>query len=87
MRTHEDVMNIDKKQLEQNWPKEVKTVDAFIDSKDLFIEMLSDFESIWVGHTGSIDTAKHQNIKSSYHGLREASVFSAVADTSQNTQA
>lgn len=44
MRNPEDVKKNDEERLKQNWRDEFRTTDAYVAFKDVFMNMLSDFE-------------------------------------------
>lgn len=60
MQTHGNVERNDKERGELDWHDKVKIGDAYVQFKDKIIEILSDFASIWNGHLGRVNIAKHR---------------------------
>lgn len=47
MQNHGDVKTYDEEPLEQDWRNEVKIFDAYVEFRDVCMDMLSDFETMW----------------------------------------
>lgn len=59
MRDHEDVKNNDKQKPAENWHKWAKTADLFIEYRDKFIKIFSEFESMWDQLLSQISISKY----------------------------
>lgn len=61
MKEHENVKERDEETLKKDWCKEEQLPPNFEQLSSAYLEMLTEFESIWDGRLGRINASRHQD--------------------------